>query len=413
MNSVRAAHTVPVHMLFSIRTLAKLGHATLGNMMAEESAMQTMALVPADAKRLLVQPAFNARCYGWTIVNLGRSTARMNIRYREGSKLMRLSVCTASILLATFSLAQAVGSEKVSTPNRTMSVSQDYSDQTMPLWSRGYVFYLGSEDGSVTVYSAGTDSAKIALQTRIWPAGTSIVRMHAASAAPSGIFAVGGTAFTGSGSGSGFIAFFGPGQNPMLVQLPNTSIAALVFADDGTLWALVRQIDSSLNELSAYDLIRHYSVEGRLLGTAISRSALASATKGVTQGAASMTASRDTIGVYLDRAGIWAELSYDGSIRGLWQFPKTPLGAGQRLGFERVVLTGANEVIRASEVRGKNPKDTIVKVEQLQKSGASLTPAALDYSAVSSVSYPFLMGADNDQLVWHASRDKILWTKLE
>lgn len=324
---------------------------------------------------------------------------------------MRLSICTASILLAT--LAQAVGSEKVSTPNRIVSVSQDESDQLMPFWSRGYVIYLGVEDGSVTVYSADTESAKIAFQTRIWPAGTSIVRMHTASAAPSGIFAVGGTAFTGGGSGSGFIAFLGPGRNPLLVQLPNTGIAALVFADDGTLWALVRQIDSSLNELSAYDLIRHYSVEGRLLGTAMPRSAFAGATKGVTHSAASMTASRDTIGVYLDRAGIWAELSNDGSIRGLWQFPKTPLGTGQRLFLERIVLTGANEVIRASEIRGKNPKDTVVRVEQLQKSGASLTPAALDYSAVASVSYPFLMGVDNNQLVWHASRDKILWTKLE
>ena len=269
---------------------------------------------------------------------------------------MKLHAFSISFLFAALITNPAPASDRFANPSRTVSIPQDLSDQIMPTWSRGYLFYLGAEDGSITVYSTADDPARVALQTKMWPDAASIVRLNKAVASPSGIFAATGAWYPGSGAASPFLAFFVAGRSPTIVTLPDTGILALAFADDNTLWALVRQIDPARNELGAYNLLQHYSADGKLLGTTLSHSTFAEAASGVAYSTASLTASKDSIGIYLDRIGAWIEISPDGSIKGRWQLPETSLGPGQRLVSAKVVLTGTNEIVRVSELRTKGQR---------------------------------------------------------
>jgi len=54
----------------------------------------------------------------------------------------------------------------------------------------------------------------------------------------------------------------------------------------------------------------------------------------------------------------------------------------------------------------------VIRVERFQKSAGSLTVAASDDTSAALAPYPYLIGADNDQLVWHVSKSQFVWTKL-
>ncbi len=328
---------------------------------------------------------------------------------------MNLQRLLPYVLLASMASPQSSRAAALSTPSRTVGVREDNGGKPVPLWSRGYVFYRGSEDGSLRVYDAAYDPVKSFYETRIWPDGASIVRLNCAAASPRGIFVVGGTAFSSSGAGTGLVAFFGPNRTQRLVQLPNTGTMALAFADDGTLWVLVRQIDSSLHELSAYDLVCQYTAEGKLIRSTVPRTNFPDNEKGLTYSNASISVSADTIGIYLDMAGIWTELSYDGAPKGRWQVQRPQVGEGRRLLREQLVMTSSNEVVYVSTISGKQPKDVIMKTERLIKSGPSFVSTPIDSSALQFgfPNFPYLIGVDGGQLVWMSHNDRIQWTAIE
>jgi hypothetical protein len=303
-------------------------------------------------------------------------------------------------------------SEKLSSPNRTVTVPEDY-ERPVPVITRGYVLYPGDEDGSVTVYATAEDQAKIVFQTTIHPEGSSIVRIYGLAAASPGVFASAcGTSTTGAGApNGGFIAFFGPGTTQVLVPLPSLGPSRIAFAGDGTLWALVREHDSTFNELAEYDFLRHYDASGKFLGSAIPRSSVKSAS--IPTSTASISASNDTIGVYFDRAGVWLELGYDGSVKGRSQVPGIQMSSGQKVTqFDRLELTGSNEVVRVSMLSGKENTDHVTRVAHLHKSDASLDSSPVDSSALPS-RQPYFLGMDGDQFVWAGNPGKLYWSKLE
>ncbi len=322
---------------------------------------------------------------------------------------VKVKLCLA---LAVVLVPQMLAGESLSSPDRTLRVPNAYILRAVPIWSRGYLIYAGEDDGSATVYATASDQYQVACQTRIWPAGAERVLITHAAACPSGsIFAVSGGAFAPNGIGTGFIAFFGQGRTQLLVQLPNTGLLRIVFADDGTLWALVRQVDSSFNELGEYNLLRHYDINGKFLGSAVPRPNF-QGTKSPMYNP-SLSASHDTIGIYFDRPSAWMELSYDGSVKGLWQVPRVPLSQGQRLGNSRLYLTTSNQVVRVSWLNGSQSKDRATLVDHFQKSGPGLAPTPVDFTAMAPFR-PTILGIDGeDHLVWLQNSSQIDWSKLQ
>jgi hypothetical protein len=277
-------------------------------------------------------------------------------------------------------------------------------------WSRGYLIQMNDNDGTVIVHSALSDQSAVKCQVKVWPQGTSRVRLSHAAAAPSGeTFAVSGTAFASNGALSGFIDFFGLSGTQLFVQLPNTGPMRIVFADDGTLWVIARQVDTAFQELGEYNTLLHYNVAGKFLGSAQPRSGFPGTKSPMF--VPSLTSSHDALGIYYDRAGIWVELSYDGSVKGRWQVPPIQLEDGQTLVRSQVYLTDTNQLVRVSSLNGKQPKHHATHIERLNKSDGVLVRTPIDLAGLPS--QPYVLGVDSSYVVWFEDATRLQWSKLQ
>jgi len=299
-----------------------------------------------------------------------------------------------------------------SAPERTLNVPAALGANA--IWSRGYLFHLASDDGAIGVYSTAGDVYQVAAQTRIALDGGKVLNYQDAAAGPSGtVFAATGSGLSADGGRTGLIAFFGPeSKAPVIVQLPGTAVFRIVFADDGTLWALVRQYDSAFQELPEYNLLRHYDSNGKLLGAAVPRSSFKKTLddRKVPMYIPSLTASHDTIGLYLDKVETWMELAYDGSMKGQWQVPKVQVGEGQNLKFSRIYLTTSNQLVRMSPVGAKKPTNL---VDDLQKSGTNLVATPLNWGSLAPF-HPYFLGVEGeDQVVSLENSNTLHWSKLQ
>ncbi|MGI8745759.1 MAG: hypothetical protein ACR2NN_24925 [Bryobacteraceae bacterium] len=157
------------------------------------------------------------------------------------------------------------------------------------------------------------------------------------SVSPSGTYAVAATALSGGGAPVAFIAWLDPaGKTTRLVQLSPTAALRLSFADDGTLWALVRVHDEVFNEVPDYDMLRHYDSSGLLLNTALPRKHFRNHRFPAYVGILTTLGSR--VALYAEGARTWVELSSTGEILGHWTFPSPP--AGQKLQVTTAYLPG-------------------------------------------------------------------------
>lgn len=319
--------------------------------------------------------------------------------------LARIAICAA--LLTPLVLA----AEKLSAPQRITQTSPGQGEYRSAVWSRGYLFHEGWDRRSLTVYSTAGEKIEKVLQATIQIEEARVVRIDNMAAGPSNIFAACGLASVGAQPGPGFISIFGPGRPQVTVPLKNVWPHQIVFADDGTLWASVREFDSGPVELKDYDLLRHYSSNGKLLGSSLPRSALG--TTGPNFGA-NLSASHDTIGAYFNKAGVWAEVSYNGSVKGCWRVSKIWASKGQTVWSDQLQLTDSNQVIRVSSMSYDRLRGHTNQVRHLFKVRASLESSPVDAMVLADVDHVVFWGVDGDQFVWWAPLLKsILWNSLQ
>ena len=309
-----------------------------------------------------------------------------------------------------FALVVSLPGQALMPPSRTLTIPNVYLANAKVFWSHGYTIYAADEGGSVSVYDTKGTNPNVVLQSRLLPDGATSLLITDATASPSGnVFAASGTASASNGPITGLLAFFGPGRTPLLVQLPNTGLFRVVFADDGTVWAMVRQTDSSFEELGDYNIMRHYDANGKYLGSAIPRSTFIG--KRPPMYTPSLSSSKDTIGIFFDRPKLWVEMSYNGSVKGQWTVPAVPLAQGQTLPISYVYWSDSGRVIRLSWTSGPQMKDHLPLVEQLVKSNQSLASTPVDLSAVAPFR-PYFLGLGGDEVVWLEDSSKLHWSKL-
>jgi hypothetical protein len=104
-----------------------------------------------------------------------------------------------------------------------------------------------------------------------------------------------------------------------VVRTSPAGVLRICFADDGTLWALVKVQDESGYEVKKYDTLRHYDQNGVLLGTALSNEHFKHDLFPSAEGG--LSASHDRLGVYITRLDMWIEVSFDGTVLGHWILP--------------------------------------------------------------------------------------------
>jgi len=153
----------------------------------------------------------------------------------------------------------------------------------------------------------------------------------------------------------------------------------VVFAADGTLWALGRVHSANYDDEPEYDCLRHYDTTGKLIGSALPRSSFAPGRIGPASESL-LTASADRIGVVSLTSQEYAEISpTTGEVLGHWKVPnlsRKSTGAallkgnelyisGQRYVDKRVAAatlshfnktTGALEEVDAQKLYGDREK---------------------------------------------------------
>jgi hypothetical protein len=290
------------------------------------------------------------------------------------------------LLLSTcYACAQSVPaiSPSLSAPFRRVAVDPSTDTDHPPKWERGYFLRY---DSNPMVFAADR-SGRVVMRSRINPDQSIQTHISDITVSPAGAFAVAFSALSKSGAPAGFIAWLNTsGETTRLVE-SSAGVFRVCFADDNTLWALVRERDDQGNELRGYDLLRHYNADGTLIGTVVPRDLFSSASFPAPLG--SLTASRDRIGLYADRTRTWMEISYSGKILGSWKMPD--VGAD----VTRAYLSSANEVYVYSQEH-RDGHETI-SINRFNKSDSTFE--RFDTSAIAGADPVLLWGVDGEDLV--------------
>jgi hypothetical protein len=293
-------------------------------------------------------------------------------------RLLLLSTC--------YTCAQSVPAipPSLSAPFRRVAVDPSTDTDNFPKWERAY--FLRYDLSNPTVFAADR-SGRVVMRSRINADQFSQTHISDITVSPAGTFAVAFSTLSKSGGPAGFIALLDTsGETTKLVQ-SSAGVFRVCFADDNTLWALVRDRDDQGNEARGYDLLRHYNADGALIGTAAPRGLFLSTAFPAPSG--SLTASRDRIGLYADRTRTWMEISYSGKILGTWKMPD--VGAD----VTRAYLSSANEVYVYSQEH-RDGHETI-SINLFNKSDSTFEK--FDTSAIAGADPVLLWGVDGEDLV--------------
>jgi hypothetical protein len=313
---------------------------------------------------------------------------------------MRMIRILCSII---FVAAPGVRAGELSTPLRATPITRNFGDQAVPRSERG--FFLAHDFARGAVF-AWDKSGKLVLDTVILPPGAARVMIHDVSISPKGTYAVAASAISEKGAPIAFLALLdASGKIDKLVQTASTGLFRVSFADDGTLWALVREFDGQFEELPNYDMLRHYDENGRLLNTALPRKHFKH--RGFPAPLGELTVSQDRIGVYADAVKVWVELSPAGEILGHWRLPSQPDPKNLEIG--KVALTASGEVYVSAAAKRTRPWD--FGIYRFDKPSGTLERVGT--SAVSGAAPLHMFGSDGDQLVLttDVAIPTLLWAK--
>lgn len=212
--------------------------------------------------------------------------------------------------LAVAIRAQSLPVIKLAPPSRSVAVDSGFYAEHLAIkkWERGYL--LGYDIDRSIVMAVDRSGALI-LRTYIAPREAVHVRVYDLSISPNGQFAVGISGISPEGQPSGFIALLDhSGNTAQLIQIAGGAPFLVCFADDGTLWAAVRTRGTNLEEALSYDILRHYTADGKLIGSAVPRKLFRTARFPGETGA--LSASHDRIGFLAASRRTWVEVSYSG-----------------------------------------------------------------------------------------------------
>ena len=310
------------------------------------------------------------------------------------------------IILGCLGATLDINAQQLDIPHKVVTIPNAAGRRASPAkWERGRLVQI---DHATSTVFAFDDQGQVVMSSRIWPANSLQVRLYNMAVSPSGTYAVEGTAISGEGAPTAFIVLIdAAGRTTKVVQTSPAAAFSLRFADDGTLWAVVRVHDDRFEEASDYDMLRHYDASGVLIQTALPRKRFH--TKGCPMRLPILTTSGSKIGLYADVAMTWIELSFTGDVLGHWSFP-TP-DSGQRLQVQNVALTDTGDLLVSASTIGRNTKG---KHGVYLFDRGSQTLGAVDSTAVSSLDPVSLMGVDGDSLVTSTSLapGPLFWTKL-
>jgi hypothetical protein len=270
-------------------------------------------------------------------------------------------------------------------------------------WERGHM--LNTDIETATVF-ASNEYGQTTMQARIWPEDATRVLVYHIAVSPSGAFVVDASVFKADGASASLLAWLdASGRIEKTVQTGPAAAMSLCFADDGTLWALMRVHDDKFEEISDYDMLRQYDANGKLIRTALPRKMFPG--RDYPGYLSHMSAIQDRIGIYAGGAQTWIEVSNAGEVLGVSKLP--PARPGTKFQVWNAVLTPSNEVYFSASTReGRGKEDYgVYRFDKILKTLQKVTPSTLSDGPV------FLRGKDGDHLVTSGggARPGLSWVK--
>lgn len=206
---------------------------------------------------------------------------------------------------------------------RSQVLSWDFSGQPIPRYKSGFLVAYDSDHATMRAFDK--TGALVAVAKLTLPEATTVM-IRDVAVAPNGDFVAAVSAQNVSGALSSAIAWVdGRGRLVRAVRTSPFAAARIVFAGDGTLWAVGRVHDEEFRPVPNHDLVRVYDSQGRLI-----RSLLPSGTFATSQqhpaGEAFLVGGNDRVGLYSAAASEWVEISLSGEILGRWRTAAIPQG---------------------------------------------------------------------------------------
>jgi hypothetical protein len=302
-------------------------------------------------------------------------------------------------------IAGTLSADRLPVPEKTVAVSWNFGDQPVPRWQRGVLLGHGAEDGSVV--AVGRDG-QMKMHAKVWPEGAQRVLLSDVTVSPSGEFVAAGSAMNIAGAWSAWLAWLDPaGRAVKYVTLNPAAAVGVAFAPDGTLWALVRVHDDSFNERPDYDMLRHYSAEGRLLATALTRRSFAYG-GGYPAWSPCLTVTADRVGFLSNRANEWIEVSPEtGKVLLRWRLPPSLRTRGETIAS--VAMTPDDAVYVNTLKRSLRPGDKQeFGVYRLDRTTG--LASQVDFAAARSGDGWFsVLGGEDGRLVAGENFDRLSW----
>ncbi|MBZ5601283.1 MAG: hypothetical protein LAO79_03155 [Acidobacteriia bacterium] len=314
-------------------------------------------------------------------------------------------------LIVALGLQTAQGQGNVSNPQQQLRpIGEDFSFnivasepyRVFPIWTLGKAITIEKDGTSAPVihlYDSNGESPVIFTVN-----GADVVKIDHVARSQDGTVGIVGSAFSGGGSGAGFIGLITQnGQSTQVVRMSGHFLPQrIAFSPDGTIWVKGwESIDMARRELNNDALIlRQFDRTGKLLGGLLSRRTLTGMPRHIlTDSYGFLVASKYGVGLKQKSGGYYEILA---GKTGITEYPDLPLHGDKVEFVTGLTLTDDGDVFATTSVYAGTEVPHGLYMYKLDRKARSWSP--VDVRSVGQPSPVVLLGIQGNTLAFGTAR---------
>lgn len=316
--------------------------------------------------------------------------------------MRRLACLFGVVLLSAFGR----DGEPLGAPIKTAVLAHPSLEQRSPRFRNG--FFLTYDFDRPTVWSFDAAGRQL-MEVPLSMPGIAKILIKDVAAAVDGTVVAATSASTARGEWVALLFWIEPnGRIARVVRTSPFGLARVTFASDGSLWAAGVVKDSQYRELPEYDMLCQYSVDGRLLRTALPRTSFRQQDwPSIRVGL--MLAGRDRICLYIPSASEWVEVSLSGVVVDRRRVnpiaENVDLVSGGLVGSSGSVYVGTSSPTVQAGAQPGTPQ----RNRRLDKTSGTFVPVAGQPALGSAL----IIGSDGNHLVFYQRPGTFWWVRAD
>lgn len=318
---------------------------------------------------------------------------------------------SAKLMVAAAAAICLAGPAWTQTVVRSQAINWDFSGGPFPRYKGGNLVAYDSDQATLRVFDK---SGVVEKTAKLTLPGAVRVMVGDLAVGPNGELVAAASAQDGEGHGTSVIAWMDrSGQLLRVVRTAPFAPFHIVFAKDGTLWAVGRVYDAERKNTPSHDIIRLYDQQGRLVKSLLPSDSFTK-TRWHPARDSFLIAGADRMGLYSITATEWVEMSLAGAVLTRCKTSPPPTGTA----LMGAALTSSGNLYLSGFYR----PDTVPGSEKNASPGSLLFRLSksdgrleeVDGSPVTGVKKDvLLLAADGQQLVFYRKSPRGLdWVEL-